>query len=112
MALLTSQEEWLDNMDRNLENILITLDMSAAFDTIRQKMRLKKLRIYGGSESTLKLLESYLRVTSRENQSVCLLSGIHIFSILIICIFPKKRGVYYTGCDIPHQYQKGYCYVI
>ena len=52
-ALLTLQEEWLDNMDKNL-------DMSAAFDTVRHKILLKKLRIYGMGEHVLRLLENYL----------------------------------------------------
>ena len=56
--LLTLQEEWLDKMDRNLQNLLISLDMNSAFDTVRYRILLRKLRIYGVGEQALQLLES------------------------------------------------------
>ena len=41
-ALLTLQEEWLERMENKFQSLLISLDMSSAFDTIHHKVQLSK----------------------------------------------------------------------
>ena len=52
-ALLTLQEEWLEMMEQKLQNLLISLNMSSAFDTVHHEVLLRMLRIYGVGEGTL-----------------------------------------------------------
>ena len=59
-ALLTLHEEWLAQMDKGLQNILVSLDMSVAFDTVKHEILLGKLCIYGVGENAIKLIRSYL----------------------------------------------------
>ena len=42
-ALLTLHEDWLEQMDHNLQNILVSLDMFAAFNTVKHKILIYKL---------------------------------------------------------------------
>ena len=65
-ALLTLQEEWLEMMDRKLQNLL-SLDMFSAFDTDCNEILLRKLKIYGVGEDALQLIKSCL---SHRSQAV------------------------------------------
>ena len=66
-ALLTLQEEWLEMMDRKLQNLLISLDISSAFDTVCHEILLRMLKIYGVGENALQLLKNYF---SHRSQAV------------------------------------------
>ena len=59
-ALLTLQEEWLERMENKLQSLLVSLDMSSAFDTICHEVLLSKLQVYGVGEGAIQLLRSYL----------------------------------------------------
>ena len=64
-ALLTLQEEWLERMENKLQSLLVSLDMSSAFDTICHEVLLSKLQVYGVGEGAIQLLRSYLLNTSQ-----------------------------------------------
>ena len=59
-ALIDITDTLLLNMDRGDINGLLMLDLSKAFDLINHNLLLKKLEIYGLSESTLGWFNSYL----------------------------------------------------
>ena len=53
-------DELLNNMDRKKISVIVLLDMSKAFDSIRHDLMLRKLRKAGVSESACAWFESYL----------------------------------------------------
>ena len=59
-ALLHFTDELLNNMDQKKISVVVLLDMSKAFDSIRHDLMLRKLRKSGVSESACALFESYL----------------------------------------------------
>ena len=59
-ALLHFTDELLNNMDQNKISVIVLLDMSKAFDSIRHDFMLRKLRKVGVSESACAWFESYL----------------------------------------------------
>ena len=59
-ALLYFTDELLNNMDQKKISVVVLLDMSKAFDSIRHDLMLCKLRKAGVSESACALFESYL----------------------------------------------------
>ena len=59
-ALIDITDTLLLNMDRGDINGLLMLDLSKAFDLINHDLLLKKLEIYGLSETTLDWFNSYL----------------------------------------------------
>ena len=59
-ALIDITDTLLLNMDRGDINGVLMLDLSKAFDLINHNLLLKKLEIYGLSESTLGWFNSYL----------------------------------------------------
>ena len=50
----------VQQMDQHHTPLSIFLDMSKAFDTLNQEIRLRKLAYYGVKRSANKLLQSYL----------------------------------------------------
>ena len=50
-ALLHFTDELLNNMDQKKISVIVLLDMSKAFDSIRQDLMLRKLRKAGVSEA-------------------------------------------------------------
>ena len=59
-ALLHFTDELLNNMDQKKISVIVLLDMSKAFDSIRHDLMLRKLRKAGVSESACAWFESYL----------------------------------------------------
>ena len=59
-ALLYFTDELLNNMDQKKISVVVLLDMSKAFDSIRHDLMLCKLRKAGVSESACAWFESYL----------------------------------------------------
>ena len=59
-ALLHFTDELLNNMDQKKISVVVLLDMSKAFDSIRHDLMLRKLRSSGVSESACAWFESYL----------------------------------------------------
>ena len=59
-ALLHFTDELLNNMDQKKISVVVLLDMSKAFDSIRHDLMLRKLRKSGVSESACAWFESYL----------------------------------------------------
>jgi len=59
-ALIDITDTLLLNMDKGDINGLLMLDLSKAFDLINRDLLLKKLEIYGLSETTLGWLNTYL----------------------------------------------------
>ena len=59
-ALLHFTDELLNNMDQKKISVIVLLDMSKAFDSIRHDLMLRKLRKTGVSESACAWFESYL----------------------------------------------------
>ena len=59
-ALLHFTDELLNNMDQKKISVVVLLDMSKAFDSIRHDLMLRKLRKSGVSESARAWFESYL----------------------------------------------------
>ena len=66
-ALLYFTDEILKNMDDKKVSVIVLLDMSKAFDSIRHDLMLSKLRSIGVSNAACNLFESYL---SQRNQVV------------------------------------------
>ena len=59
-ALLDATMEWFTNMDNGQINSVVFLDLSKAFDTVDHLILLRKLSLYGSSDSTIKWFQSYL----------------------------------------------------
>ena len=59
-ALTDITDTLLLNMDKGDINGLLMLDLNKAFDLINYDLLLKKLEVYGFSETTLGLFNSYL----------------------------------------------------
>ena len=59
-ALLHFTDELLNNMDQKKISVVVLLDMSKAFDSIRHDLMLRKLRKSGVSEPACAWFESYL----------------------------------------------------
>ena len=59
-ALLHFTDELLNNMDHKKISVIVLLEMSKAFDSIRHNLMLRKLRKAGVSESACAEVESYL----------------------------------------------------
>ena len=59
-ALLHFTDELLNNMDQRKVSVIVLLDMSKAFDSIRHDLMLRKLCKSGVSESACAWFESYL----------------------------------------------------
>ena len=58
MAVL--YKEWMNAMERREQSVMISIDMSAAFDMVKHGILLNKLRIYGLHEESLAWMSSYL----------------------------------------------------
>ena len=59
-SLLYFTDELLNNMDHKKMSVIVLLDMSKAFDSIRHDLMLRKLRNAGVSELACAWFESYL----------------------------------------------------
>ena len=59
-SLLYYTDELLNNMDHRKMSVIVLLDMSKAFDSIRYDLMLRKLRNVGLSELACAMFESYL----------------------------------------------------
>ena len=60
-ALLKVKNDILLNMDAQKVTLLVLLDLSAAFDTVRHDILLDRLRSrFGGTDQTLNWLTSYI----------------------------------------------------
>lgn len=59
-ALVRLIEDWKGNLDRNIKTGIVFNDLSKAFDVIDHNLLLAKLRAYGLSDISLKLIRSYL----------------------------------------------------
>ena len=57
---VSGNHKLLNNMDQKKISVVVLLDMSKAFDSIRHDLTLRKLRKSGVSESACAWLESYL----------------------------------------------------
>ena len=66
-GLLYFTDEILKNMDMKQVSVVVLLDMSKAFDSIRHDLMLSKLRKAGAGDSAIAWFESYL---SRRTQTV------------------------------------------
>ena len=69
LAALEMVDRLTQDLDKNNIPLCVFLDLSKAFDTINHKILLDKLKYYGFSDLSLKLLASYLR---NRKQFVCL----------------------------------------
>ena len=58
--LVNMTDEWLEAMDKGHYTGLLFLDFRKAFDLIHHDILLKKLAVYGFSQSTINLFKSYL----------------------------------------------------
>ena len=64
-AMTTLHEEWMNAIDMKKQSILISIDMSAAFDMVNHEILLDKLKIYGLDDSVLEWTKSYLTYRSQ-----------------------------------------------
>ena len=53
-------KEWMEALKRRQQSILISMDMSAAFDMVNHDILLDKLEIYGLDKDNLQWIKSYL----------------------------------------------------
>ena len=60
-ALLELTEQCRKDLDSKQHSLLLSLDLSKAFDTVNHRLLLEKLKAYGLDASALSLLEHYLR---------------------------------------------------
>ena len=64
-AMAVLYEEWMNAMERREQSVMISIDMSAAFDMVKHETLLSKLRIYGFNEESLEWMTSYLMYRSQ-----------------------------------------------
>ena len=67
-SLLYFTDELLKNMDQGKISVIVLLDMSKAFDSIRHDLMLRKLRNAGVSELACAWFESYLSQRQQVNK--------------------------------------------
>ena len=60
-AVISMQDEILRDLEAGIDNIVIFCDLSNAFDLLDHQTILKKLRVYGFTESTINWYTSYLK---------------------------------------------------
>ena len=59
-AALELMDRNIDNMNRNLTPVNVYIDLSKAFDCLDHNILLSKLKFYGLSDDTIRLLKNYL----------------------------------------------------
>ena len=78
-ALLKMTEDWREKLDEREAVAAVAVDLSKAFDSIKHRLLLAKLRAYGFSQSALDLMASYLQ---RRRQRVKLQGEFSNYSIV------------------------------
>lgn len=64
-AMTLLHEQWMDSIDKKEQSILISIDMSSAFDMVEHSILAEKLKIYGLDEDGLKWINSYFKYRSQ-----------------------------------------------
>ena len=59
-AMLTLQEEWMNGVNGKNQNLMISIDISAAFDLVNHDLLLRKMVTYGMDKNVIKWTSSYL----------------------------------------------------
>lgn len=59
-ALLKLQQDCIDNMDNRQSTVMVSLDLSKAFDTVHHTLLLEKLKAYGLRQCACELIHNYL----------------------------------------------------
>ena len=59
-CLKTAISKWLLNIDKGLYTVITSFDLASAFSTLSIPLVLKKMKIYGVDNNSLKWFESYL----------------------------------------------------
>ena len=73
-ALLTMYDRWVSAADSGQISGAVFLDLSAAFDLVDPQLLIKKLKIYGIKDNSLKWIDSYLKNRSQAVWLDCVLS--------------------------------------
>ena len=84
-ALLGSTNSWQLNMDRGLFNIVVFVDLKKAFDTVDHEILIQKLELYGLSNASLGLMQSYLS----ERKQSCVIQNNRSKERLVTCGVPQ-----------------------
>ena len=84
-TLLDCTNEWYANMDRGLYNLVVFLDLKKAFDTVKHRILLSKLEMYGFNSNAINLLSRYL---SHRTQ-ICQLTNVYSGEGEVICGIPQ-----------------------
>ena len=84
-ALLEATNSWSVNIDKGLLNAVVFIDLKKAFDTIDHLILLRKLRLYGFDEGSLRWFESYLSNRSQR----CSVNGHLSKTCQITCGVPQ-----------------------
>lgn len=116
-ALIKIFDDILPNMAQGKNTMLISLDLSAAYDTIKHKFMLKTLENYGVEKTALTWLQSYLTgrktkvvVDNKESEDIPLEVGLaqggvlspllySIYTADITSIFNKHKMNYHIYAD-------------
>ena len=64
-AMAVLYEEWMNAMERREQSVMISIDMSAAFDMVKHDILLNKLRIYELHDESLAWMSSYSEFRSQ-----------------------------------------------
>jgi hypothetical protein len=82
-ALLSMQQEWIENSENKLKTGILLWDLSAAYDTLCPSLLCKKLKIYGFDKNTCKWFVSFLtgcsqrvKISTSISKSMKLVSGV------------------------------------
>ena len=92
-SLISSTDQWHENMDNNKMNLAILLDLRKVFDTVDHNILIKKLNSYSIVDRTGAWFESYL---SNRTQ-FCTLTGNKLKQRKVTCGIPQGSclGAFY-----------------
>ena len=88
-ALTEATNSWSVNIDNGLLNGVVFLDLKKAFDTIDHSIILRKLKIYGTEQESLKWFQSYLD----DRKQVCCVNGHMSNSRSVSCGVPQGSNL-------------------
>ena len=88
-ALTEATNSWSVNIDNGLLNGVVFLDLKKAFDTIDHSIILRKLKIYGIEQESLKWFQSYLD----DRKQVCCVNGHMSNSRSVSCGVPQGSNL-------------------
>ena len=89
IALISSINEWLLNMDKGFVNGVLFLDLKKAFDTVNHDILLSKLELCGIKGNSLDWLRSYLR----NRKQACSVNGTISRQREIKCVVPQGSNL-------------------